>query len=147
MPCTNVLYINTLGGWFDWFVPLLAYKLLSCFSPLPCSLLRPNRNAPLSNLCQRISHTVGCIPANKPLIASCFLRTLTVFYSPAWNTQSSKFWQQISLPVLVGAGRLLIVRSMNNITGPTDARTGSGYKLNCTRRGLVGGARDFASVL
>ena len=144
MPCTNVLYVNTLGGWFDWFVPLQVYKLLSCFSPLPCSLLWPNRNAPLSNLWQRISHTVGCIPANKPSITLCFLRTLTVFYSPAWNAQSSKFWQQISL---VGAGRLLIVRSMNNITGPTNTRTEPGYKLNCTRRGLVGGAWDFASVL
>ena len=44
----------------------------------------------------------------------------------------------------VGAGRLLIVRSMNNITGPTDARTEPGYKLNCTQRGTVGGARDFS---
>ena len=35
----------------------------------------------------------------------------------------------------VGTGRLLIARSMNNITGPTDARTEPGYKLNCTRHG------------
>ena len=47
----------------------------------------------------------------------------------------------------VGAGRLLIVRSMNNITGPTDARTEPSYKLNCTWSGTVGGARDFADVL
>ena len=47
----------------------------------------------------------------------------------------------------VGAGRLLIARSNNNITGPTDARTKPGYKLNCTRRGMVGGARDLSSVL
>ena len=47
----------------------------------------------------------------------------------------------------VGAGRLLIARSMNNITGPTDARTEPGYKLNCTWWGTLGGARDFASVL
>ena len=47
----------------------------------------------------------------------------------------------------VGAGRLLIVRSMNNITGPTaDARTEPGYKSNCTHRGMVGGARDLAPV-
>ena len=39
----------------------------------------------------------------------------------------------------VGAGRLLIARSMNNITGPTDARTEPGYKLNCTQWGMVGG--------
>ena len=58
----------------------------------------------------------------------------------------------------VGAGRLLIARSMNNITGPTDARTEPGYKLNCIWRvqwvgretlpqGTVGGARDFAHAL
>ena len=35
----------------------------------------------------------------------------------------------------VGAGRLLIARSMNNITGLTDARTEPGYKLNCTPNG------------
>ena len=35
------------------------------------------------------------------LIASCFSRALTVFYSPAWNGQSSKFWQRISLPMLL----------------------------------------------
>ena len=47
----------------------------------------------------------------------------------------------------VGAGRLLIARSMNNITGPTDARTEPGYKLNCTRRGTVGGARDWINSM
>ena len=46
----------------------------------------------------------------------------------------------------VGAGRLLIVRSMNNITGPTVARTEPGYKLNCTGRGMSGGVRDLLSV-
>ena len=39
---------------------------------------------------------------------------------------------------VVGTGRLLIVRSMNNITGPTDTRTEPGYKLNCARQGEVG---------
>ena len=34
----------------------------------------------------------------------------------------------------VGAGRFLIGRRMNNITGPTDTRTEPGYKLNCTRQ-------------
>ena len=47
----------------------------------------------------------------------------------------------------VGTGRLLIARSMNNITGPTNARTEPGYKLNCTWRVTVGGARDFSAVL
>ena len=88
----SVLLVNTDGGLFDWFVPLqAAYKLLSCFSPLLCSLFQPNWNAPPSNFWQRISHTVGCIPANKPSIVSCFSRALTVFYSPACNAQSSKF--------------------------------------------------------
>ena len=47
----------------------------------------------------------------------------------------------------VGADRLLIARSMNNITDPTDARIEPGYKLNCTQRGTMGGARDLAPVL
>ena len=34
---------------------------------------------------------------------------------------------------------LLIVRIMNNITGPTDARIQPGYKLNCTWQVEVGG--------
>ena len=42
----------------------------------------------------------------------------------------------------VGASRLVIARSTNNITGPTNARTEPGYILNCTRRGTVGGASD-----
>ena len=41
----------------------------------------------------------------------------------------------------VGAGRLLIVLSMNNITGPTNARTEPSCKLNCTQQGEVGGYR------
>ena len=46
----------------------------------------------------------------------------------------------------VGAGRLLIVKSMNNITSPTDVRNEPGYKLNCTQRGMMGGARDLAPM-
>ena len=40
-----------------------------------------------------------------------------------------------------------IARSMNNITCPTDAETEPGYKLNCTRRGTVGGARDWINSM
>ena len=47
----------------------------------------PNRSALPRNFWQQISHTVGCIPANKASIASCLSRTLTVFYSSAWNAQ------------------------------------------------------------
>ena len=64
------------------------------------SFLR-NQNSPLSNFWQRISHIVGCIPANKPSITSCFLHALTVFYSPTCNAQLSMFWQRISLPPLL----------------------------------------------
>ena len=38
----------------------------------------PNRNASPSNFWKQIYHNVGCVPANKPLIISCFWRTLTV---------------------------------------------------------------------
>ena len=41
----------------------------------------PNWNTSPSNFWQRISHTVGCIPANKPSIASWLLRALTVLFS------------------------------------------------------------------
>ena len=47
----------------------------------------------------------------------------------------------------VDVSRLLIVRSMNNITCPTDARTEPGYKLNSTRRDMVGGVRDLVPML
>ena len=58
----------------------------------------PNWNTPPSNFWQRISHTVGCIPANKPSIAHDFC-TPWLCCSPAWNTQSRKFWQRTSLPI------------------------------------------------
>ena len=61
----------------------------------------PNWNTLPSNFWQWISRSVGCIPTNKPSIASCFSCALSVFYSPAWNAQSSKFWQWLSLPVLL----------------------------------------------
>ena len=34
----GVYLVSTYWGWFDWLVPLQAYKILSCFSPLLCSL-------------------------------------------------------------------------------------------------------------
>ena len=97
----------------------------------------PNRSALPRNFLQQVSHTVGCIPANKASIASCLSRTLTVFYSSAWNAQSSKLTADLSAHT-VGAGRLLIVMSMNNITGPTNTRTEPGYKSNCAQQGDVG---------
>ena len=41
----------------------------------------------------------------------------------------------------VGAGILLITRSMNIITGPTNTRTEPGYNLNCTQRVVGWGER------
>ena len=35
---SSVLLVHSDGGWFDWFVPLQAYKLSLCFSSSPCSL-------------------------------------------------------------------------------------------------------------
>ena len=74
---------------WGWFVLLQAYKLSQYFSPLPCS----NWNTPPSNFWQQISHTVGCIPASKQAVDRFML-----FVRLA---QSSKFWQWISLPVLL----------------------------------------------
>ena len=47
----------------------------------------------------------------------------------------------------VSAGRSLIGRSMNNITGPTNTRAEPGYKLNCTRRGTLARARGWINSI
>ena len=85
-----------------------------------------------SNFWQRISPTFGCIPANKLSIASCVLRALTALFSRLERSVEQVLMAALSAHV-VGADRLLIVRSMNNITGPTDARIQPGYKLHCAR--------------
>ena len=74
-------------------IMLFAFTMFNCFLP--------NRNVLPSNFWQQIPHTVGCIQANKPSFTSCFSGTFTIFYSPTWNTQLSKFWQQIALPILL----------------------------------------------
>ena len=83
--------------------------------------LLPKRDVPPSNFWQRISCTIGCIPANKPSIASCFSHALIVFYFLKWSVEQL-LTADLSASA-VGAGRLLIVRSMNNNTGLTDTRT------------------------
>ena len=79
----------------------------------------------------------GCIPANKPSIASCFSCALTVLFSCLEHSVEEVLTADLSAHV-VGAGRLLIVRSTNNNTGPNGTKTELGYKLKCTRRGMVG---------
>ena len=135
-----------MGGWFEWLVPLLAHKLLLYFLPLLCSLFYLNQRAPPSNFLQQISPTFGCIPANKPSIPPCFLRSLTVLLSCMEHSVEEVLTVDLSAYV-VGAGRLLIARNMNNITDPTDTRTEPGYKLNCTQMGTVGGARDWINSM
>ena len=96
--------INTNRGWFEWLVPLLAYKLMLCFLPLPHSLFYQTgtlRRATSGSgslillvVSQQTSHwslCAFCMPAD---LSAC----------------------------AVGTGRLLIVRSIYNITGPTNAR-------------------------
>ena len=86
------------------------------------------KNKPESNFWQRISHTVGCIPANKLSIASCFFARLDrVLFSRLERSVEQVLTADLSARAF-GTGRLLIARSMNNITGPTDARTEPGYK-------------------
>ena len=92
------------------------------------------------------SPTFGCIPANKLSIASCFSRALTVLFSCLEHSVEEVLTADFSAHV-IGAGRLLIMRSMNNNTGPTDTMTEPGYKLKCTRRGIVGGARDWINSI
>ena len=59
----------------------------------------PNRMLTGKVLPVDLLYCCRCIPANKLLITSCFSHTFTVFYSPTWNAQSSKFWQQTLLSV------------------------------------------------
>ena len=106
----------------------------------------PKRDTLLSNFWQRISRTVGCIPTmqaiNRFVLFACLDRVL--FFYLKWSIK-----QVLTVDLsahAVGAGRLLIARSMNNITGPTVTRTEPGYKLNCTGRGTLGGVRDLSSV-
>ena len=50
--------------------------IIVLFFCLYCVLFLPNQNTLLSNFWQQIPHIVGCIPANKPLVASCFFARL-----------------------------------------------------------------------
>ena len=139
---SRVLPVNTCRGWFDWLVLLQAYKLLLCFLPLLCSLFYQtgmlrwatsgSRSLLLLLVSQQTSH-----------------QSLHAFHVP-WPSLFSHLKCSVEQVLtvdlsarVVGAGRLLIARSMNNITGPTDARTEPGYKLNCTWRDMVGGVRDW----
>ena len=55
---SHVLLVNTNGGWFDWLVPLQAYKLLLCFSPLPCS---PNQTSPSMGFMSVLKSKLGML--------------------------------------------------------------------------------------
>ena len=92
-------------------------------------------------------HTVGCISANKPSITSCYFLTFTIVYSPTWNTQSRKFWQQILLPVLFAlvdywSWQVWIISKV-----PLTPQSQPGYKIYCTQRGSVGGTRDWITSM
>ena len=94
---SRVLLVNTNGGWFEWLVPLLAYKLSSCFSPLLCSLL------PKLERLHRVTFGSGsllCLVVTKQTSRWSF-RAPWPYCSPAWNTQWRKFWWRIFLPVLL----------------------------------------------
>ena len=82
--------------------------------------LLPKRDVPPSNFLQRISRTIGCTQANKPSIALCFSHALIAFYFLKWSVEQHLMANLSACAV--GAGRLLTARSMNNNTGPTDAR-------------------------
>ena len=88
-------------GWFNWLVPLQAYKLSSCFSLLLFSLFYQ-----IGTLRQASSGSGSLILLVVSQQTSC--QSLHAFCTPwpcsilsAWNVQSSKFWQRTSLPVLL----------------------------------------------
>ena len=91
-----------------------------CFLPLLCSLFyQTGMPAPLSNFWQQIFHTTGRIPANKLSITSC-LDPCSILLPEIFSWASSDSGSLC--PYTAGAGRWLTARSMNNITGPTNAR-------------------------
>ena len=63
-----------------------------------------------SNFWQQISSTFGCIPANKPSIASCVSCALTTLFSRLECSVEEVLMADLSARV-VGTGRLLIVKS------------------------------------
>ena len=135
-----------MGAWFDWLVLLQACKLSLCFSPLLFSLFLPNWNAPPSNLAADLLYCL-LYPSKQAVDRfMLFVHLDHVLFFRLKCSVKQVLTANLSTCV-VGAGRLLIMRGMNNITGPTDAKTEPGYKLNCTRRGTVGGAKDFPCAL
>ena len=102
--------VNTNRGWFEWLVPLLAYKLTSCFLPLPYSLFYQT-----GTLCRATSGSGSLILLVVSQQTSHW--SLCAFCMPADLSACA-----------VGTGRLLIARSIYNITVPANARTEPGYK-------------------
>ena len=138
---SSVLLVNTDGRWFDWFVLLLPYKLSSCISPLPCSLSKKPERSAEQLLTADVSY-YWLYPSKQAvdrfMLFVCLDRVL---FSRLKCSVEQILTADLSAHT-DSAGRLLIGRSMNNITGPTNTRTEPGYKLNCTWRGMVGGVRD-----
>ena len=139
---SSVLLVNTDGGWFDWLVLLQAYKLSLCFSLLPCSLIYQTRMLHEQLLAADLSY---CWLFLSKQAVNCFM-LFTILDRVLFSCLKCSVEQVPAADVsasTVDASRLLIGRSMNNITGPTNTRTEPDYKLNCTQRGMVGEVRDW----
>ena len=127
-------------GWFDWLVLLQAYKLSSQFSPLLCSLFYQT-----GMLHQATSVSGSLILLVVSQQTSHWL--LHAFRMPLFSRLKHSVKQVLTADLSARAGRLLIVTSMNSITGPTNTRTEPGYKLNCNMTGWGGRPIDWTNSM
>ena len=131
-------------GWLDWVVPLQAYKLSSCFSPLPCFSFLPKQNAPLSKFWQRIPNFLVVSQQTSHWSLHAIRVPLPCSIIPLECSVEQVLTADLSA-CTVGASRLLIMMSMNNLKSPTKARiTQPGYnyiELHTTGCGAWAGNR------
>ena len=113
--------------WFDWLVLLQAYKLLSCFLPSPCCFYKTQERSARQLLAMDPSYC-WLYPSKQAVDHFMhFARFYRVLFS-TWNTQLSRLWQQIPLPVLLA----LHGTDWINSTGNTDVCPCSNYTTKLT---------------
>ena len=86
-----------LWGWFDWLVPLQAYKIIIVLFTFTV-LFSTKTECSVEQLQAADPPYCWLYPSKQ--VVDCF-------YSPTWNAQSSKFWQQIPLAHTVGRWQII----------------------------------------
>ena len=122
----SVLLINTDGGWLTGLYHCRDTKSLLCFSPLLCSLCYQTECSAEQLLAPDLSYC-WLYPSKKAIDRFMLFACLDCVLFSRLEHQVKQVLTANLSACAVGAGRLLIARSMNNITGPTDTRTEPGY--------------------